>query len=157
MNRTKRLAFLAAAVLLLAVAGSALANRAPAGRDVPAQPASSHEPEEQADAPPTAEELAQAAGRLEAKGIAVADDVLADLSTRYGLGGAVRLLAWSNELTMDVEDIAVMRDGTETEPAMGWGRIARQLGVHPGIGSIMGGGQGRENAPGQQDEPASGE
>jgi membrane-bound lytic murein transglycosylase B len=152
MNRTKRLAVLAAAVLLLAAAGSAFANRAPAARDVPAQPASSHEPEEEADAPPTVEELARVADRL-----GVDEAVVADLATRYGLGGAVRLLAWSQETAMDVEVIAAKRDGTDTEPAMGWGQIAHQLGVHPGIGSIMGGGQGRENAPGQQDEPASGE
>jgi hypothetical protein len=87
----------------------------------------------------------------------VDEAVVADLATRYGLGGAVRLLAWSQETAMDVEVIAAKRDGTDTEPAMGWGQIAHQLGVHPGIGSIMGGGQGRENAPGQQDEPASGE
>ena len=152
MNRTKRLAFLAAAVLLLAAAGSALANRAPAARDVPAHPASSHEPEEQADAPASAEKLARVADRL-----GVDEAVVADLASRYGMGGAVRLVAWSNELAMDVEDIAVMRDGTDTEAAMGWGQIAHKLGVHPGVGSIMGGGQGRENAPGQQDEPASGE
>ena len=35
---------------------------------------------------------------------------------------------------------------------MGWGRIARELGVHPGIGSIMGNGHGPrpEDAPGQR-------
>ena len=48
-----------------------------------------------------------------------------------------------------------MRDGDGTEgSAMGWGRIAKELGFHPGIGSIMGngGGHGRDNAPGQQDD-----
>jgi hypothetical protein len=152
MNRTKRLAVLAAAVLLLAAAGGVLANRAPAARDVPAHPASSHEPEADSEAAPTAEELARVADRL-----GVDEAVVADLATRYGLGGAVRVLAWSEEKAMDVEAIAAMRDGTDTEPGMGWGQIAHELGVHPGIGSIMGGGQGRENAPGQQDEPASGE
>ena len=49
--------------------------------------------------------------------------------------------------------IRAMRDGDGTEGSgMGWGQIAKELGVHPGIGSIMGqgGGHGRENAPGQQ-------
>jgi hypothetical protein len=34
---------------------------------------------------------------------------------------------------------------------MGWGQIAKDLGVSPGIGSIMGngGGHGRDGAPGQ--------
>ncbi len=36
---------------------------------------------------------------------------------------------------------------------MGWGQIAKDLDVDPGIGSIMGqgDGHGRDNAPGQQD------
>jgi hypothetical protein len=50
--------------------------------------------------------------------------------------------------------IRLMRDGDGTEESgMGWGEIAKDLGVHPGIGSIMGngGGHGRDDAPGQQD------
>ncbi len=154
MNRTQRLALFAAAVLLLVVVGSAMANRAPAARDVPAQPASSHEPEslEEADAPPTADELAHAAARLQANEIPFTDPQLSDLATRYGLGGAVRLLAWAQAEAMDVEAIATMRDGTDTSPGMGWGKIAKELGQHPGIGSIMGSGHGRENAPGQQEQ-----
>ena len=155
MNRTNRIAILAASALIVVAAGSVMANRTPELRDVPAQPASSHEPEAQdeAETPPTAEELAHARDRLEASGVTVDEAVLADLAGRYGLGGAVRLLAWSDAKAMDVEAIALMRDGTDTEPAMGWGRIAKELGgVHPGIGSIMGNGNGhgRENAPGQQ-------
>jgi hypothetical protein len=145
---------MAAAVLLLVAAGSVLANRAPAERDVPAAPASSHEPESQdeADSPPTAEDLARVADRLDAKGIGYDEAVLNDLATRYGLGGAVRVLAWSDAATVDVNVITDLRDGSETEPGMGWGRIAKELGLHPGIGSIMGGGHGRENAPGQQEQ-----
>ncbi len=156
MNRTPRIAILAAAVLVLLAVGSALANRTPAAPSQPGQLASSQEPEAQddADTPPTAEELAHAAERLEASGIAVDDAVLGDLAGRYGLGGAVRVLAWSDELAMGVEEIAAMRDGTDAEPGMGWGQIAHELGVHPGIGSIMGNGHGKDDAPGQQqDEP----
>ena len=124
MNRTPRIAILAAAVLVLLAVGSALANRTPAAPSQPGQLASSQEPEAQdeADTPPTAEELAHAAERLEASGIAVDDAVLGDLAGRYGLGGAVRVLAWSDELAMGVEEIAAMRDGTDAEPGMGWGR-----------------------------------
>jgi hypothetical protein len=68
------------------------------------------------------------------------------------VGGAVRVLAWADAEGIDVSVITAKRDGTETEPGMGWGRIARDLGVHPGLGSIMGGGQGREDAPGQQEQ-----
>ncbi|HEX7197207.1 MAG TPA: hypothetical protein VF364_10310 [Candidatus Limnocylindria bacterium] len=148
MNRTKRIALLAAAALLLVAAGSVLANRAPAARDLPAQPASSHE----AEAPPSAEDLAHAADRLEAKGIGFQEAVLDDLAARYGVGGAVRVLAWADAEAIDVSVITDMRDGSETDPGMGWGRIARELGVHPGLGSIMGGGHGRDNAPGQQEQ-----
>lgn len=37
---------------------------------------------------------------------------------------------------------------------MGWRQIPKELGVHPGIGSIMGNGDGhgRENAPGEQED-----
>ena len=54
-------------------------------------------------------------------------------------------------------DIAAMRDGDGTpESVMGWGQIAKKLGVHPGIGSVMGngGGHGRDDAPGQQEDDA---
>lgn len=155
MNRTQRIALLAAGVLVLAAVGSVLANRTPAAPAQPDQLASSHEPEAQdeAETPPTAEELAHAAARLEANLIPFTDPQLSDLATRYGMGGAIRLLAWAQAEAMDVEAIAAMRDGTDTEPGMGWGRIAKQLGQHPGIGSIMGAGNGREDAPGQQEQP----
>ena len=154
MNRTQRIAILAAAVLVLLAVGSAFANRTPAAHDQPAQLVSSQEPEAQdeADTPPTAEELAHAAARLEAKGIPFTDPQLSDLATRYGLGGAVRVLAWSDEASIDVAEIAAMRDGSETDAGMGWGQIAHELGVHPGIGSIMGDGHGKDDAPGQQDD-----
>lgn len=151
MNRKNRIALLAAAVLLLVAAGGVMANRSPIAQDLPAAPASSHEPEsEEADAPPTAEDLAHAGDRLAAGGIPFDDAVLADLAARYGMGGAVRLLAWSAQTQMDVEELAALRDGTDTEPGLGWGRIAKDLELHPGLGSIMGNGHGRDNAPGQQ-------
>ena len=152
MSRGIRLALLGGVALILAVSGTVLATR---------QQPTAHEPagvaQDEEDAPPTAEDLAHAADRLRAHDIAVDDAVLNDLATRYGLGGAVRVMAWAadpdDETT--VESITAMRDGDGTEgSAMGWGRIAKELGFHPGIGSIMGngGGHGRDNAPGQQDD-----
>jgi len=150
MSRGNRIALVGGAVLLLAVSGTVLATRQPPIANEPAGVAQDGE-----DTPPTAEELAHAADRLRAHNITVDDAVLNDLATRYGLGGAVRVLAWAadpnDEVT--VESIAAMRDGDGTEgSAMGWGRIAKELGFHPGIGTIMGngGGHGRDNAPGQQ-------
>lgn len=153
MSRGNRIALVGGAVLLLAVSGTVLAIRQPTTPEEPSGLAQDGEEE----APPTAEELAHAADRLRASEIAVDDAVLSDLATRYGLGGAVRVLAWAADPDDDatVESITAMRDGDGTEgSAMGWGRIAKELGFHPGIGSIMGngGGHGRDNAPGQQED-----
>lgn len=152
MHRTNRIALLAALVLLLVAAGSVLGTRVPdVGVSQPAPQTTDHEDEPAADdeAPPTAEDLAHAGTRLEASGVSVDAAVLGDLASRYGTGGAVRLYAWQheNENGASLEDLAAMRDA-----GMGWGQIARELGVHPGIGSVMGngGGHGRESAPGQQ-------
>ena len=149
MNRTDRIALVAVVVLSLIAAGGVVANVLPAGRDAPSQADS-----DDSDGAPTAEELAHAADRLAASGVAVDDAILSDLAARYGVGGAVRVLAWSEATATDVEEIAAMRDGTDAEPGMGWGQIAHELDVHPGIGSIMGNGNGRENAPGQKKEKA---
>ena len=150
MNRVNRIALLAAAVLILLAAGSVLANRSTA-RDVPAAPASSHEPgaDGEADAPPTAEDLARVEERILANGIPFDESVLNDLAARYGVGGAVRVLAWAQAADMDVAAITAKRDGTDTEAGMGWGRIAKDLEVHPGLGEIMGNGHGRDSAPEQ--------
>lgn len=150
MNRTDRIALVAVVVLSLVAAGGVVANVLPAQRDASSQQTNADD----GDGAPTAEELAHAADRLTANGIAVDDAVLSDLVDRYGLGGAVRVLAWSDATAMDVEEIAALRDGTDAEPGMGWGQIAHELDVHPGIGSIMGNGNGREDAPGQEKEKA---
>jgi len=153
MNRTNRIALLAALTLLVIVTGSALANRAPSVDDNPAPLAASPE----AEAPATAEELAHARDRLAASNITVDAAVFDDLASRYGVGGAVRLYAWSTEKSKPIAEITAMRDGDGTTPGMGWGQIAKQLGVHPGIGSIMGGGQGLGHAPGLQKAPGQDE
>lgn len=151
MSRGNRIALVGGAVLLLAVSGTVLATRQPPTANEPAGVAQDGD-----ETPPTAEELAHAADRLRANDITVDDAVLNDLAARYGLGGAVRVMAWAADADDDVsvESITAMRDGDGTEGSgMGWGRIAKELGFHPGIGSIMGngGGHGRDNAPGQQD------
>lgn len=140
MTRSTRFAILGGTLLIL-VAGTALASQAPrAGQ--PGPPASSHEPE----VPPTAEELAHAVERLAAHDIAATSEQLAALSESYGLGGAIRIFAWADAKSMTVEQVRELRDA-----GTGWGQIAKELGVSPGIGSIMGngGGHGRDTAPGQ--------
>jgi hypothetical protein len=131
MNRTTRLA-LGVGVLLILVAGTALASQLP--RD--SSPRSPLAASPEAESPPTAEELAHASERLAAHGINASTDQLAALAQDYGLGGAVRLLAWSKSTGKTVDELRAMRDS-----GRGWGVLARELGVHPGIGWIMGGGK----------------
>jgi hypothetical protein len=150
MSRTNRVAVLAAIALLLAATGTVIATRAP---DIANQP--SQQLQDDDDAPPTAEELAHAAERLADNGLSVTDEVLAELAGEYGIGGAVRIVAWSNGDAEAMRDIRDMRDGPGNDGSqMGWGQIAKKLGVSPGIGSIMGngGGHGRDGAPGQNKE-----
>ena len=149
MSRKNRIAAILALTLVFVVAGTVLAMRAPRSPAEPSQVTQDGE-----DAPPTAEDLAHAAERLAANDLEVSDDLLAELAAEYGVGGAVRVVAWSAGDPELMAEIRTMRDGDGTENSgMGWGQIAKDLGVHPGIGSIMGqgDGHGRDNAPGQQD------
>jgi hypothetical protein len=145
MARSQRIAILIGTLLVL-VAGSALAMQVPRPNRNETVNAS-----QQPDAPPSAEELAHAVDRLGAAGIDTDADQLQALSAEYGLGGAVRLLAWADATGMSLADLRAMRDD-----GAGWGQMAGELGVNPGIGSIMGQGadpaaeHGPENAPGQQ-------
>jgi hypothetical protein len=149
MTRTNRIALLGALALLVALAGSALANRAPQVADEPAQLASSHEAEpEVTDA---GDGATVARDRLADAGIEADAAEFDDLAARYGVGGAVRLYAWADATGMTVEEIAALRDG-DGEP-VGWGRIANDLGVHPGIGSIMGRGNAPDEPPGLENRP----
>jgi hypothetical protein len=157
MTRSNRLAVLGGATLVLAATGTVLATRAPRNDAQPAPPAASQAAEEDTDDAPSADALVHAQDQLEASGVTVDAAELSDLAGRYGLGGAVRVEAWAQESGTSVADITAMRDGDGTpESVMGWGQIAKELGVHPGIGSIMGNGGGhrRDNAPGQQDDEA---
>lgn len=147
MTRTSRIAVAALALLLVAVATAIAAPVDRGGRPV-APLAASHAPGSPDGAPPTAEELAHAVDRLANAGITTDADALAALAADHGLGGAIRLLAWSDASGRSTAELADMRAG-----GMGWGQMAKELdGVHPGIGWIMGngGGHGRAGAPGQQ-------
>jgi hypothetical protein len=142
-----------ASLLVVLLASSALANRA-------AQPAATNqveadEPDE--GGPPSQQVLDKVVDRLADAGIETNTDAVAELADSYGVGGAARVLAWADATGMDPAEIAALRDS-----GLGWGEIARQLNeedlegdleLRPGIGWVMGGGQGqghgRENAPGQ--------
>lgn len=151
MRRSTRIGIF---VLLLigVLGGTALATRGPGTNQTPSLLASSHEPEasEAAEAPPTADELAHAADRLKAQDIDPAQ--LEALAAKYGLGGAVRVMGWSKTTGKTVAELSAMRDGGK-----GWGQIAHELGVSPGIGWIMGNGhdgKDKTKAAGAKDDEA---
>lgn len=153
MTGTNRIAVFGALALLIALAGSALANRAPQVPDEPAQLTSSHgvEPEGEAqDEAQRTEGAAVARDRLSEAGIEADAAEFDALAERYGVGGAVRLYAWADATGMTVDEIAALRDGAD-QP-VGWGRIAKDLGVHPGIGSIMGRGNSPAGPPGLENK-----
>lgn len=141
MNRTSRIAILAALALLVALAGTTMATRSPAADAPTPQLADEHEDGVAEDeAPPDDVVVDRVATRL---GVDAAR--VRDLASEHGFGNAVRLLAWEQAgVGVTVEQLLDRRANGE-----GWGVIAKDLGLHPGIGSVMGNGHGRENAPGQ--------
>lgn len=139
----RRLGVLVSIALAVGVVGTALAMRAPRASEQPLPVGQDEE-----DAPPSGEALRHAGDRLEAAGLDVSDDVLAELASQYGVGGAVRVVVWAAGDDAVMAEIRAMRDGDGSEgSAMGWGQIAKELGVHPGLGSIMG--QAGEHARGK--------
>jgi hypothetical protein len=144
MTRSTRLAILSGTLLVL-VAGTALGTQVLR----PAKQGPATASQEEPDAPPTADELAHAVDRLAASGIDATAEELSALAADYGLGGAIRLLAWADATGMSVDELRALRDD-----GAGWGQMAKDLpgDVNPGIGTIMGngGGHGPGDAPGQQ-------
>jgi hypothetical protein len=152
MTRSTRLAILGGTLLIL-VAGTALGTQALR----PAKQGPLTASQEQPEAPPTADALAHAVDRLAASDIDVTAEELRALAADYGLGGAIRLLSWVglDASGMSLADLRALRDD-----GAGWGQIAKDHDVSPGIGSIMGnrGGGGSKDAPGQQKpKPAGGD
>jgi hypothetical protein len=151
MPRRTRLALLVAATLIVAVSGTVLATRAPAA------PSSGQTAADDTEPSPEASAVIHAADRLSANGIELEDGLLEELAAQYGVGGAVRIAAWAaadadDDITVD--SIRAMRDGDGSPGSgMGWGQIARELGVRPGIGSIMGNGGGNGNGNGNGGPP----
>jgi hypothetical protein len=156
-RRTRRLALFGALLLIVALSGTALATLVPRDDSNPAPLAASAEPgADEADEAEVVDpaDLAHAADRLAANGIEADGSQLAALAERYGVGGAVRVLAWADQTGRSVDEIAALRDGDGETPGLGWGRIAKELEVHPGIGSIMGTGNGNGH---DDDEDADGD
>jgi hypothetical protein len=119
---------LAALLLVGVLGGSALAAQHPGATKVPRDAAASEAPE----TPPTAAELTRAVDRLKAQGITATAAQLGTLADKFGLGGAIRLMAWSKSTGKTIAELSAMRDAGK-----GWGEIGHDLGVSPGIGRIM--------------------
>lgn len=157
MNRT---ASVLGAVVALVLVAAASTLAAPSERAVErmAPAAASHQPDppgtEAQDAdegPPSAELLDRLVVKLGDVGIDADADTIAGLAADYGVGGAVRLLAWADAAGMSADEIAAMFDS-----GLGWGEVAAQLkegdaslDLSPGIGWIMGGGSGQGNGQAQ--------
>ena len=105
----------ATGLLIVIATGGALANRA-----VPAQGPTDRSEAEDQGAPPSADEVARVVDRLADAGVDTDDDTVAALAADHGLGGAVRLLAWSDASGLSVDEIAAMRAGSGDEEPMGW-------------------------------------
>ena len=150
MTRTNRIAVLAALTLVVAVAGTVMATRSPQ-----ASPQRTGTLADEAEEAADADAVTRAIDRLAEHEIEVGDQAaFEELAGQYGLGGAVRLYAWADETGMTVDEIAAMRDGDGDGTPVGWGKLAKDLGVHPGIGSIMGNGRGPgEEPPGHERKP----
>ena len=148
MHRSIRIG-LVALLLVGVLGGSALAAQHPGSPKVPGDAAASEAPE----TPPTADELARAVDRLKAHDITATSAQLSALAGKYGLGGAIRLMAWSKSTGKTVAELTAMRDAGK-----GWGEIGHELGVSPGIGWIMGNGHagasGKASAPGLKKDHA---
>ena len=157
MHRSIRLV-LAALVLMALAAGTALAARQPSadhGRSpLAASPAASPAAEDldEAEEPMTTDTAEALVERLRAAGLETDAATLMALAADHGVGGAVRLLGWAQETGRGVDEIAAMRDD-----GMGWGRIAKELGVHPGIGQWMRGDHGSDDADDAEDAAALGD
>jgi hypothetical protein len=170
MGRYARISVAVLALLLLVV-GSALANRSPVADEHRSPVAASQEPspgaasdksdknggdadeaEDTADTtPPSQAQLDRVVGLLKTAGITATDEQLSALITKYGVGGAIRVLAWAHG--GDASQVTALRD-----QGLGWGEIARQLNeadpsasLVPGIGWIMSGGHGGGHGVGHAD------
>ena len=140
-----------AVALLLLVAGSALANKGFQPQNEPDVVA-----QDEGEGTPSQQVLDKIVERLGNQEIVATAEEVAALAADYGVGGAVRLLAWADATGKTAAELGAMFDS-----GLGWGQIAKQLNeedaegdldLRPGIGWVMGGqgeGHGKANAPGQ--------
>lgn len=140
MKHPQRLAALGVGlVAVLLIGGTAvLAGLGPPDDRPPAALPAQASPK--ADAAPSAQLVERILARLSGAGIDATSEEFSTLAAKYGVGGAVRVLAFAEKSGKTAAEIGAMFDAGQ-----GWGEIRRELGlsISPGIGWIMGGGQGK--------------
>ena len=125
MTRTNSFGVAVALALILIASAAVVVTRA---FDTPAEASQQAADGDEDESPPAADEIARAGERLAANGFEVSDEVMTELATKYGVGGAVRIVAWSRADPDRMADLRVMRDGDGSEGSgMGWGQIAKEL------------------------------
>ena len=140
MNERRRVAIVAglAAVVLLGGAVAVAGLLPPAGEPPPAAQATPEAKEK-----PSAEKVQRILDGLKNAGINTTTAQFDALADKYGVGGAVRVLAFANASGKTAAQISALRDAGK-----GWGEIRRELGISvgPGIGWLMGQGHGQKPA-----------
>ena len=109
---------------------------------------------DEADGAPSPENLERIVERLAAAGITTTVDELAALADKVGVGGAVRVLRFAQASGKTSVEILALFDSGK-----GWGVIARELELQigPGLGPVMGKGNGRDEASKAADRAARAE
>lgn len=106
------------------------------------RPAKAPDPDEdEEDSTPSPANLQRIVARLAERGITTTSADLGALAAKVGVGGAVRVLVFADAAGKTPAEIVAL-----FESGKGWGVIAKELGLRPGIGSIMGNGHGLDKA-----------
>jgi hypothetical protein len=133
MNLSRRFTPIALGLAAILILGGSIAVAAVLPRVITQPGTAQGSPE--ANEKPSAEKVQGILERLGAAGITTTTAQFNTLADKYGVGGAVRVLAFAHAAGKTPADIAAMFDAGK-----GWGEIRRELGltIGPGIGWIMG-------------------
>jgi hypothetical protein len=140
------LAVVAGTVAAASPSPSARASAAVKTMDTRPQATAKSEAEtvDEAETAPTADEIASVVSRLNRAGVPATAAQVKDLAAKVGVGGAVRVLWFAKASGKSTADLLAAFQGGK-----GWGEIAHDLGLKPGIGWIMSNGHGKGHANGK--------
>lgn len=138
MNQSRRLTPIALGLAAILILGGSIAAAAVLPKVI--APSSAAQASPGAKEKPSPERVQAILDRLGAAGIKTTADDFNALADKYGVGGAVRVLAFAHAAGKSTSDITAMVDAGK-----GWGQIRRELGltIGPGIGWIMGHGHAK--------------